>query len=351
MPSALPRVLYLATDSDDYQGDSLFHGLRLVLGDRVVDVPRRDPLYVDYPDEWRGGRYGRGFTLYSGSLPEIPIDRTSSRERLNTGEFDLIVIGDIWRCFGQFAEVLPFLDRIPCAVVDGVDSEAPYPYEPRWWFRRTYWTTPRAHRRARYFKRELTPRTTWFRSYLLLPPALARRIGPPRSMHPISFAIPEEKIVDDVPTKTKDFPEHIVDGEVASRIGHSTSYAFADEAAYYEDLRASRFGITTKRGGWDCMRHYELAASGCVLCFRALDEKPASCAPHGLDRTNCVVYRDADDLFAQLQSLDEERVRDLQKRSLAWARASSTRSLAKRFLGALGFSTESSLATPVRSSS
>ena len=55
-------------------------------------------------------------------------------------------------------------------------------------------------------------------------------------MHPISFGIPEEKIVDDVPAKTKDFPEHIVDAEVASRIGHSTSYAFADEAAYYEEI-------------------------------------------------------------------------------------------------------------------
>jgi hypothetical protein len=347
----LPRVLYLATDSDDYQGDSLFHGLRLVLGDRVVDVPRRDPLYLDYPEEWRGGRYGRGFTLYSGSLPEIPIDRTSSRERLANRDFDLVVIGDIWRCFGQFAELLPFLDRTPCAVVDGVDSQAPYPYEPRWWLRPAYWTTPRAHRRARYFKRELTPLTMWFRSYLLVPPPVARRIGPPRSMYPISFGIPEEKIVAEVPAKTKDFPEHIVDPEVAARIGHATSYAFADEAAYYEDLRASRFGITTKRGGWDCMRHYELAASGCVICFRRLDEKPLSCAPHGLDRTNCVVFDDADDLFAQLQSLDEERVRDLQSRSLAWARANSTRALATRFLRSLGFSVESPAVELLSSSS
>jgi hypothetical protein len=236
-------------------------------------------------------------------------------------------------------------------VVDGVDSEAPYPYEPRWWLRRAYWTTPRAHRRARYFKRELTPRTTWFRSYLLVPPPLARRLGPPRSMHPISFGIPEEKIAVEIPPKIKDFPEHVVDPEVAARIGHSTSYAFADEHAYYEDLRASRFGITTKRGGWDCMRHYELAASGCVLCFRDLDTKPASCAPHGLDRTNCVIYKDAADLFAQLQSLDDGAVRDLQSRALTWARASSTRALASRFLGALGFGGEATDAELLSTSS
>src|SRR5919198_1660820 len=102
-----PRVLYVATDSEDYQGDSLLHGLRLLLGDKVVDTPRRDPLYVDYPDAWRGGLYGRGFTLYSGSLPELPIDRTHTRERLADGEFDLVVIGDIWRGWGHFMELLP----------------------------------------------------------------------------------------------------------------------------------------------------------------------------------------------------------------------------------------------------
>jgi hypothetical protein len=332
-----PRVLYVATDSEDYQGDSLLHGLRLVLGDKVVDTPRRDPLYVDYPDAWRGGLYGRGFTLYSGSLPELPIDRTHTRERLADGEFDLVVIGDIWRCWGHFMELLPLLGETPCAVVDGVDSEAPYPYEPRWWRRPWGLVAPRAWRRATYFKRELTPRTTWFRSYLLVAPPLAERIGPPRAIRPISFGIPPEKLVAAVPEKRKDFTEHVIDPEVAARLDRSTSYAFYDEAAYYEDLRASRFGVTTKRGGWDCMRHYELAASGCVLCFRDLDAKPPTCAPHGLHAGNALIYRDADDLLARVEALSADEERALQEAALEWARENTTRALAARFLRTLGF--------------
>lgn len=335
----LPRVLYLASDSDDYQSDSLFLGLRAVLGDRVVDVPRRDQLYADYPDEWRRELYGRGFTLYSGHLEDIKLDRTESWERLADGEYDLVVVGDIWRCFGTFAQILPFLgeDKVRCAVVDGSDSPAPYPYAPHWWRRPLYWTAPRAHRRFPYYKRELLPETLWFRSYLTIPPPVARRLRPPKNMRPISFGIPEQHVVDAPPPKTKDFPEHCVDAELAPRIGKATRYAFEDEAAYYADLRASRFGITTRRGGWDCLRHYELAASGLVLCFRDLDRKPATCAPHGLHAGNCLIYRDADDLLAQISALDEARYAELQAASLQWARENTVRALAERFLRSLGY--------------
>ena len=334
MTGSHPRVLFVTTDSSDYMSDTLMHGLRLLLGERLVETPRRDPLYSDFPPEWRKQQYGRGFTLYSGSLEPIEIDRSGSREHLADGDFDLLVIGDIWRCYGDFVELLPLAGDTRIAVVDGVDSEAPVPYEPRWWRRPGSWFLPRPHRHAAYFKRELTPRTTWFRSYLTNP--RARR--PPRGMRPISFGIPEHLVLDDVPSKSKDFPAHVVDPEVAGRVGSATSYAFEDEAAYYSDLRASRFGITTKRGGWDCMRHYELAASGCVICFRELGLKPPSCAPHGLDSSNSVEYRDADDLLARLEGLSEAHAQELRHAALGWARDNTTRAVAARFLRALGYS-------------
>jgi hypothetical protein len=141
-----------------------------------------------------------------------------------------------------------------------------------------------------------------------------------------------------VPEKTKDFPSHIVDAEVAPRVGGATSYAFKDEAAYYADLRASRFAITTKRGGWDCMRHYEVAASGCVICFRQLHTKPPTCAPHGLDASNTIDYADVDDLMAKIAALTPERERELQQAALAWAHDNTTRAVARRFLQTLGYS-------------
>jgi hypothetical protein len=333
MNEAAPRVLLVTTDSTDYMSDTLVHGLRLILGDRFVETPRRDPLYSDYPEEWRALQYGRGFTLYSGSLDPIPIDRSSTREHLAMGNFDLLVIGDIWRAYGTFVELVAVAGETPIAVVDGTDSEAPVPYEPTWWRRPGFWFLPRPHRHASYFKRELTPRTTWFRWYLTNP--LARR--PPRGMRPISFGIPEHLVLDEVPPKTKDFPAHIVDAEVAERVGAETAYAFADEASYYADLRASRFGITTKRGGWDCMRHYELAASGCALCFRDLDSKPRTCAPHGLDASNAIAYTDANDLMGKLEKLSADDERELQHAALRWAADNTTRAVARRFLEAMGY--------------
>jgi hypothetical protein len=129
---------------------------------------------------------------------------------------------------------------------------------------------------------------------------------------------------------------HVVDPEVAALVGAPTGYAFDDEAGYYADLRSARFGVTTRKGGWECMRHYELAVSGCVPCFRDLDRKPASCAPHGLDESNCVAYRDADDLLAQLGAIDDERYERLRAGALAWARANTTRARAAELLAAVG---------------
>jgi hypothetical protein len=198
---------------------------------------------------------------------------------------------------------------------------------------------PRAHTRALYFKRELTPLTGWFRSYLLLPPRLASRLPSVRGMREISFSFPAEKILEEEPPAAKHqlLASHVVDPEVAARLGvGGTSYVFDEENDYYADLRASRYGITVKRAGWDCLRHYELAANGCVPCIRALREKPPRCAPHGLDETNCVPYADYDELLRRLDAIDDARYEALQQGALRWARANSTVCRARQFLSACG---------------
>ena len=85
-------------------------------------------------------------------------------------------------------------------------------------------------------------------------------------------------------------------------------------------------------------RHYELAANGCVPCFRLLERKPALCAPHGLEPgRNCLSYTDAEDLLRQVDAVDENRYAELQRGALTWARANSTRARARAFLDQLGF--------------
>jgi hypothetical protein len=340
MSASEPRILFLASDREDYLADSLFLGLRQVLGESVIDAPRRDPLYSNYPPDLRRHRYGHGFTLYGGLLEDVPVDRSWAALRIERGEFDLVVFGDIQSCFGRWVELLHAMRGTPAAVLDGGDYPAMYPFGTRWWRHPRWWLLPRAHRRAMYFKRELTPETRRLRWFMLLPRPLAERLGPPRGLRPIAFSIPDEKIVNGPTEKSELLATHVVDPEVAARAGNSTSAAFSDEAEYYADLQRARFGVTTKRAGWDCMRHYELAANGCVPCFRDLAAKPASCAPHGLDESNCVSYADADDLFAKLDRIDDAQYERLQAGALIWARENSTRNRARQFLSAVGLSAD-----------
>jgi hypothetical protein len=333
----MPRVLFLGSGHDDFLADGLFHGLRTLLGADAVDLPRIDHLYADHPDERRPVLHGLGFTL-AGLLPEDrDVDRTRALYRAADGAFDLVVFADIWRNFGAYVQWMPVLKKagVEMAVIDTGDRIEPYPYSGLWWRVRHWWLLPRAHNRAHYFKREISPWTAWFRTFLLVPGPLASKFVL-RNMREISFSIPAAQIVPQPPPKTKDWPEHVVDPEVAERVGARATYAFAEAAGYHADLRASRFGVTTRKAGWDALRHYEIAAAGAVPCFRDLDRKPPRCAPHGLDGTNCVIYRDADDLLAQVEALDDAAYTRLQQGALAWARASSTEARARAFLEACG---------------
>jgi hypothetical protein len=306
-----------------------------VLGEQVLDFPKKEICYRTYPRPRE--LYGHGFTLYA-LLDDLPLERRLAIERARRGEFDLIVFADIWRNFGPFVELLPDLNDNHVAILDGADHPAPFPYSPALWRVPQWWTLPRPHRRGRYFKREWTERTARYRYYLSMPGYVANRLPFSRALCRTAFSIPEEKIVDAPPLKSKSFPRHVVDEEVAGRVGAATAYAFDREEDYYEDLQASRFGVTTKRAGWDCLRHYELAANGCVLCFRDLDRKPRTCAPHGLELgRNCLSYRNADDLFGKLDSLTNAEYDALQVGALEWARANSTRGRAEAFLETMGF--------------
>jgi hypothetical protein len=333
----MTRILFLHANAEDYLADSLLHGLRGLLGADVVDVPRRDSMYsVDD----QSLTYGRGFTLY-GTLPEVPARRGWAIDRALRGEFDVIVFADIWRYWGPWAQMRSRLFElrrkgVTLVAVDGDDSEAMYPHGPVYWKGMRPWPLPRAHGRIAFFKRELTPRTARLRYYGLLPSGLAeRRLA--RSVKPIAFSIPEDKLATGEEAKTKLLATHVVDPEVQALVpGTATSYAFDTEADYVADLRASRFGITTKRSGWDCMRHYEQAAAGCVPCFRDLHRKPASCAPHGLDETNCVPYTDPAELLRRIEAMGDDEYAALRAGALDWARRNTTRVRATEFLRAIG---------------
>lgn len=337
--SQLPRVLFISSAGEDYLADGVFLGLRALLGANAIDHPRMDALYDTVAPARRQQLYGRGFGLYAG-LPDIAVDRLQLDSQLAEGRFDAVVFSDIHRTYGRFVELLPRLGKVRVAVLDGADSPAMYPYAGQYWRRPECWLLPRAHSRFLYFKREWTEETLHYRYYRLLPKGLARHVPAPRNLRPTAFAFPDEKILEGAgPAKAGLFPRHIVDPEVRARVvGASAAYAFDTEADYYADLRQARFGITTRRAGWDCLRHYEIAANGAVPCFRDLAAKPSTCAPHGLDDSNSIAYASVDALMRCVEALSSGEYERKRQGALAWARENSTRSRARQLLGELGLS-------------
>ena len=318
------RILFLTYNDTDYLSDSIFHGLRSLLGASVVDYPKADRMYTSAPRELIESLRGHGFTLY-GLLEDIPVERPTTLTPQSVREnFDLIIVADITRQIQIFTQLRPALTKENALILDGADAPSLYKYAGVYWRNREFWTLPGTGE-IPYYKRELMPETLVYRCFMLLPKPLAARLMRFVPWRKTAFAVPEEKIVTCLPTKDKLMASHIVDPEIAPHFANAgTSYAFHTEAGYYGDLQRSKFGITTKRAGWDCLRHYELAANACVPCVRDLDTKSEYCAPHGLNRTNCVVYTSLSDLLSQIEVMSEERYAELQQGTLAWARSNTT---------------------------
>ncbi|MEM7704464.1 MAG: hypothetical protein AAF358_02870 [Pseudomonadota bacterium] len=299
------RILYLTEPREDYLQDQILYGLRQLYGADVVDYPRKDVMYADLGDS---ELYGRGFTLWR-LLEDIDVDRSQISERVTRGEFDRIIFGNVRRqrpLFWQMLRAGRFWGRSRGRFVflDGQDGDrmfaATAPFGP-------------------YFKREFGRRT------------LSR-------VKPINFSIPAVKVRDDALPKTQLFGRH-VQCEEAYKLPEvkqhcGSGYLFDQEHDYYQDLAQSRYGITMKKGGWECMRHYEIAANHTVQAFYRLGDKPDRCAPHGLkDMVNVVSFDTAEELAQKIERIEREgRYEALQQNTVAWVRQHTCEAAASRLI-------------------
>jgi hypothetical protein len=86
------------------------------------------------------------------------------------------------------------------------------------------------------------------------------------TLHPITFSIPNEKIIVDIPKKTRILSPLVP--------GLLHTYIYDDELSYYNQYKESMFAITTKKSGWDCCRHYEILACGTIPYFINIHDCP-----------------------------------------------------------------------------
>lgn len=90
------------------------------------------------------------------------------------------------------------------------------------------------------------------------------------NIFPLSYSIPDEYVID---LENMCEKKHIIADLIPGKI---MTYRFGvnDEPEYYKMYKESLFAFTCKKGGWDCLRHYEIMASGCIPIFEDLEKCP-----------------------------------------------------------------------------
>jgi hypothetical protein len=240
------KVLYVSSaKGPDYQCDMLFHGLRTLLGPDVVDFNRLDFMYKGFFKDWPW------YTLYALLNPEPEADRSDIEAKIRNKFFDVIIYGSVLRDRQFLPLVLEHYPHDRVAFVDGEDEvDTSYIGYERIPVQNLHpWEAPglTVPRDCPYFKRELTEVSRAF---------------------PISFAIPKEKIVDPIPQKIR------LMAPCDPRDRSTFIYSPHLQAEYYRQYGESYFGFTRKQGGWDCVRHYEIMASGTIPYFDGLENCP-----------------------------------------------------------------------------
>jgi hypothetical protein len=236
------KILYITRgDHVDYQNDCLLIGLKEVFGADVVDINKQNHNYISFPEEWTQYLYGKGFSL-SRILPDDDCDRTDILSKIRNRYFDYIIYGSIWRSPGSrhdlrelefnnyFLQALEYYPKSRIVAIDGNDEIPLHPIYDLG---------------IPYFKRELVYEYS--------------------NVFPIGFAIPACKV---------NFNKNKLSNHSFITPKDISTYIYNNESDYYNDYNQSRFGVTIKKGGWDCLRHYEILANGCIPNFLDIDECP-----------------------------------------------------------------------------
>ena len=220
-----------------YLTDMLLHGLRNKFGDDVVEYERS---WWMYHGDFGPGKFDpavycpRGFTIYRTLDDDSGVDRTDIESKIKNQYYDLVIFGYTHYGLrpGSWDLVTKHYPKNKIAWIDGGDS----------------WNElkPELVDKSVYFKREL------YKDVL--------------GVHPINFAMPQEKIASIYREKTN------LLAPMDPR--NTASYIYNDEQSYYKQYAESLFGVTTKKAGWDCVRHYEIIANNCIPLFLDINECP-----------------------------------------------------------------------------
>jgi|WetSurMetagenome_2_1015567.scaffolds.fasta_scaffold89072_2 hypothetical protein len=254
------NILFLSPGNKiDYQCDCLFHGLNTLPDITVYTVNDYLYMYEGNKPEDLLTQYGMGFTItnrvpkekkHIQTLPQV-------QENIKSHFYDIVIYGSIYRCDLFLCDVLNRYSKDQIFFVDGEDHDFSL-FFYRW--HKKYFRNQRLFLEKKKKAKSLFSKGIFFKREL-------REIDR-KYFYPISFGIPSQNIVMKVPTKSL---------EMATIIpGDKKTYIYKNEKDYNDGYKIARFATTFKKGGWDCMRHYEILANGCIPYFPGLEKMPST---------------------------------------------------------------------------
>lgn len=217
----------------DFMADSLFHGLKSLFGDDVVDVYPQWYMYDNFDKSSLLTRFhGRGFTLCGSVRHSDGVDRTDIENKIKTNYFDLIVYGAVYRNLDFLELVISHYDKNKIIFIDGHEIVN--------------------------IHHDLVDRGLYFKMTIE---------NEYKNIIPINLSIPKEKIY------TGEIHKDKLLGTVIP--GAVQTFIYNDENEYYKDYQASLFGYTWKKACWESMRHCEIMMNRCVPLFVDIKHCPS----------------------------------------------------------------------------
>lgn len=265
------KILFISTQNPAAQGDllelSILHGLRSILGENCIDFPKKKIMYHDFSDSPKDQLHGRGFSLLT-----TPINDLTKHQR-KIENIDAIIYG----CGHIYGEArIPEIEK-HCNNIWFLDGHDLYGNAPKKIIFKGEEVI--ATQFEKCFKRELVE--------VGLNKVYPTGFGIPlKRIQPISFNLKRQLF-------QKTAPDDCLFKSVKDFGGGFKHHIFTEEQDYYDDLSKSWFGLTCKKGGWDCLRHYEIIAAGSVVLFKDYNSKPVACSPQKLP---CLTYSSPEEL-------------------------------------------------------
>ena len=249
------KILLINALGQDYLTVTVYHGL-VSLGHDVTELNYMDFMRKSNKDKIQretlyGNGYSYAFTIDDNELTKQK-DISNIENQIAEHYFDIVIYGNIWACQDYFDLVCTKYSLGEIFILDGCDwanmSSVLYHIH-----------TPK----LLYFKRELYFGESYFGRYI--------------NTFPISFGIPKEKFtLLDSPIKKSEILVNDCGYENIHTHFVYRNYNYNTEEEYYKHYTETFLAMTCKKADWDCMRHYEIIASGALPVFIDYDKKPAN---------------------------------------------------------------------------